>query len=538
MAAINPDRAGGIVYLRQRIVCLVAAIAFLVAAAAPNALYLGLVGIVLAALAVPQWRGRAPVAWLGTALRFASRPRHSYRSDGLFPLVVPDGTLVPVEVSGARVGAIADAGGLAAVIEIGDPSALLVVGGVAVPTPVELAGSPTADEPAVVAQVVLVRRGQAQRLFVAVRVGGDGIGWTDVQLRQALSGAVRAVVRRLARVGVTGRALPTVDATQAIAWAVHGITDGRTGGGDGPATIDERWDHLRIDESLHVTVRLLLRIERLSTDLLARVVGGPSMVSALSIADDCVLIRLAAATPAALATAVASVMAACPDVVEPMDGLQRLALAATLPLGRVEKVSPGRRGEPRRTRRARSDDSFTSPTKPLPIYTDARVTRSLGGPSATLRIPDAGLLLGLDRRGAPVFLQLNSDRTTPVRLAIVGGPAAARVLSRRLRALTEAPGGESVAPVAFAVFEHLTPTDGATLASADVVVCQPVSQPEAALVASALRLTRAGSWLSRIEGDMIAVISHGAVRWAQLSANIDEAHRVSGLSGLAGVARA
>jgi len=51
-----------------------------------------------------------------------------------------------------------------------------------------------------------------------------------------------------------------------------------------------------------------------------------------------------------------------------------------------------------------------------------------------------------------------------------------------------------------AAFDHLTPADSATLASADVV-CQPISQPEAALVATALRLTRAGAWLSRIEGD-------------------------------------
>jgi len=124
----------------------------------------------------------------------------------------------------------------------------------------------------------------------------------------------------------------------------------------------------------------------------------------------------------------------------------------------------------------------------------------------------------------------------PIRLAVVGSSAAARILSERLRALTTGPGGQ-VAPVAIKVFEHLTPADATTLASADVVVCQPVSQPEAALVASALRLTRAGAWLSRIEGDMIAIISHGAVRWAQLSANADELGRLPGLSGLAGVAR-
>ena len=88
-----------------------------------------------------------------------------------------------------------------------------------------------------------------------------------------------------------------------------------------------------------------------------------------------------------------------------------------------------------------------------------------------------------------------------------------------------------------AAFDHLTPADNATLASADVVVCQPISQPEAALVATALRLTRAGAWLSRIDGDMIAIISNGAVRWAQLSAPAVDTRRSTGLAGLAGLAR-
>src|SRR5215475_4454753 len=227
MAAINSDRARA-VYLRQRIVCLVAALAFLLAALAgartgsqtagartagaltlralsPGSLALGAVGVVLLALSLPRWRGRAPVAWLGTAIRFATRTRHAHRPDGLFPLVAQDATVLPMDIAGTRVGAIAGGGGLAGVIEIGDPSALLVTGGMAVPTPAELAGSPTADEPSVATQMLLVRRAQFQRLFVAVRVGADGIGWTDVQLRQALSGSVRGVVRRLARLGITGR---------------------------------------------------------------------------------------------------------------------------------------------------------------------------------------------------------------------------------------------------------------------------------------------------------------------------------------------
>ena len=167
-----------------------------------------------------------------------------------------------VEVSGVQVGAIADPHGLAAVIEIGDPDALLASGGVIVPMPTDLVGSPTADEPAASTQVLVVRRAQFQRLFVAVRVGGDGIAWTDTQLRQALSSAVRGVVRRLARMGVTGRPLSATTAPAAVAWSVDGRPD------TGAAEVDERWDHVRIGDAFQVTVRIGNTADRLSADLL------------------------------------------------------------------------------------------------------------------------------------------------------------------------------------------------------------------------------------------------------------------------------
>ncbi|HEY7177133.1 MAG TPA: hypothetical protein VH442_19635, partial [Micromonosporaceae bacterium] len=272
MAPINPDRTRRTVYLRQRIVCVVAAIALLLAATAPGALALGIPGIVLLALGLPQWRGRAPVSWIGTALRYASRARHMYAT-GLVPLVAPDTAVVPVEISGATAGAIADARGLAAIIEIGDPDALLVTGATPLPLPAELVGSPTPDEPMTTAQVLVVRRAHFQRLLVAVRVGDDGASWTDAQLRQALSAAVRGVVRRLARSGAIGHALSEAGLPRAISWAVAGQSGGEEPATDpanryaesslggaanqaaivgGPppsaaeAAIDESWDHLRI----------------------------------------------------------------------------------------------------------------------------------------------------------------------------------------------------------------------------------------------------------------------------------------------------
>jgi hypothetical protein len=535
MAAINPDPARGARYLRQRIICLVAAVAFLLAAAAPGALALGAVGIVLAAMALPQWRGRPLVSWIGTVLRYTARDRHTYGPAGIFPILAPDATVISVEVSGVPVGAIADSHGLAAVIEIGDPDALLASGGVRVPMPADLVGSPTPDEPAASTQVLVVRRAHFQRLFVAVRVGGDGIGWTDAQLRQALSSAVRGVVRRLARAGTTGRPLHATAAVAAIAWSVDGGPD--------PAgtEIDERWDHLRIGDAFHVTVRIGNTAGRLSADLLGRLLRGPSAVSAISVGQDRLLLRVSGPTPAALAAAVASAMTACPGAVSHLDGEQHTGLTATLPLGFTEPamaVRPGRTamsvrpGRTPRSLRPHAADGFASPSRPI---TPGANPRHPAGPTT---LPDAGLLLGRDRRGVPVFLQIDPNRTTPLRLAVIGGPVAARVLSGRLRSLTDASGIGSAVPVAMAAFDHVTPADSATLASADVVICQPISQPEAALVATALRLTRAGAWLSRIDGDMIAIISNGAVRWAQLSAPVADPRRAAGLTGLAGVARA
>ena len=224
-------------------------------------------------------------------------------------------------------------------------------------------------------------------------------------------------------------------------------------------------------------------------------------------------------------------MAACPGSVTHLDGEQRTGLTATLPLG---FAGAGHVGSTGRRSHDLADRRRPTGSRHRLVPSVPAATRISAGPTA---LPDAGLLLGRDRRGVPVFLQLDPNRTTPLRLAVVGGPVAARVLSGRLRALADNSGTAPAVPVAMAAFEHLTPADSATLASADVVVCQPISQPEAALVATALRLTRAGAWLSRIEGDMIAIISDGAVRWAQLSAPAVESRRSTGLAGLAGLAR-
>ena len=126
-------------------------------------------------------------------------------------------------------------------------------------------------------------------------------------------------------------------------------------------------------------------------------------------------------------------MAACPGSVTHLDGEQRTGLTATLPLGFAEAATSVRPAVKPRPRRPQSADRFASPTRPVGPGGNAHPR----GPAA---LPDAGLLLGRDRRGVPVFLQLDPNRTTPLRLAVVGGPVAARVLSGRLRALADGSG--------------------------------------------------------------------------------------------------
>jgi Putative type VII ESX secretion system translocon, EccE len=536
LTTTDPHRARRVVYVRQRVVCLLAAGAVGLAASANGerpllAVLLAVASLALGALAVPRWHGRAPVSWIGTATRFLSRERHEVRRADQLPFVANNAFVAPIDVSGTLVGAIADRHGLAAIIEVGDPTSLVVTGGMTVPAPGDLAGAPTSDDPAVTVQTLVVRRGQFQRSFVAVRVGGDGVAWTDMHLRHALSGAVRGIVRRLAHAGVTARPLALAEASNALEWSVA------AGSVPANATIDETWSHLQIGGAQHVTVRIDLRPPVATPERLEVLMGAGTAVVALSIAEHHLFLRLAAATPVALASAVAATMAACPGTVTQLDGEQRAGLTATLPLGHADL--PANRVGAAATAR---------PTTPAAGEFGGRVDGKRGGShrldaktidnnrrggltalvsAGTLTFPGAGLLLGHDRRGAPVRLQLDPSRTTSVRLAIVGGTTAPRVLSDRLRALATGPGGAADVPVAVAVLERLSPADSATLASADVVVCQPLSQPEAALVASALGVTQAGEWLSRIEGDMIAIISDGAVRWAQLSAHAGNQRRMT-----------
>jgi hypothetical protein len=184
----------------------------------------------------------------------------------------------------------------------------------------------------------------------------------------------------------------------------------------------------------------------------------------------------------------------------------------------------------------------------------------------------AGLVLGRDRHRAP--LVLNIFRPEPTTVVLIGGVRCAQLLAMRAVAVGAnvvietarpalwssfvqncgvepeilsyaPPGGRSpflttptrpqliVSDVGAAagqnitmaggwramlvVRDELTAWDLDMLGSADLVVMQPLTEVEAALVASALGLTETQDWLSRIAPEMVAVARRGGVRYALLS---------------------
>jgi hypothetical protein len=70
--------------------------------------------------------------------------------------------------------------------------------------------------------------------------------------------------------------------------------------------------------------------------------------------------------------------------------------------------------------------------------------------------------------------------------------------------------------------EEATEADVDLLARADLVVTQPLSEPEAALVGGTAGLGEAATWLSRISAEMVGVISSRTVRWALLTPSAAE----------------
>ncbi|HEX5740703.1 MAG TPA: type VII secretion protein EccE, partial [Pilimelia sp.] len=517
-----------------RVVAAQAAVALPVAAApyGPGAVAAaGIAAVAVCALAWLRVRQRWVSEWAAVGLAYLTR-RRTLRCapDGLCACAAPGSRLLPAELAGDDAAVLADGYGLTAVVEVGDPTGILVAGDQPLPGPAELAALAGADGPPLRGQVVLssrpapaARLGQAPaaasyRQLTDGQVAADARtlltlcapagGWSAEELRRALSSAVRKLRQRYP--ALAARPL----GAEALRRTLHDLAHHeprRTGA--------ESWAAVRSGALLQAGYLLDLPPDAASTGrLLARLRALPAVATTVALTQaPTATVRLAAPDGEALAGCARRLQeaAAAHRVrVVALDGRHRRALAATLPLGA---------------------------TAPAPVAA-ASAPAHPGPAGAALRTPRAGLMVGVNRDGVPVLVRL--FRPEPTRALLVGGVAAAQLLAVRALAAgarvvvrttrpgawepfaraagapgaevavtlpaTPEPGGDDplhpllsvldAGPVPYdlpadaawrtqlVVRDELVAVDSATLALSDLVVLQPLRAAEADLVGAVLGL--------------------------------------------------
>ncbi|WP_436837514.1 type VII secretion protein EccE [Micromonospora rifamycinica] len=526
--------------------------------------------VVLAGLGWGRWRGRWLFDWWGTAAGYVTR-RRGLPADAspatLLDLLLPDAVLGSVELAAGPAGMVDDPTGLTVLLDLDDPGDLLGDRSQPLPAPGTLLPAAGAQQPPVRVQLLLCavpapaagaaggpagasyrqltegRLPGQERALLAVRVLRVP-GWSDADLRRALAGTVRRIVRRVGP-------LPARPLGEHAVLRVLGELAHHHAG----FAVRETWSVLHAGELCQATFRLD-RWPEARVDpgrlLVARLLALPATATSVSLCagphagDDTtpvpaeLTVRLAAATPAALEHAA--------------EGLCRLVADAGGELRRLDGAHlPG-----------------LAATLPLAVPTVAEVTAP-GAEPPELTLHRAGLVVGADRHGGAVTVRL--FRAEGTRLVLVGGLATAQLLVLRAMALgagvvvqTGRPrawepfvrgvdghqGGVVVVPTGRAVGaggaplrpllvvvdagtpaaepapgagwvstlvvrDELTPADLDTLGRADLAVLQPLDPAEAALAGTALGLGGSAEWLTRIRDDMVAVVNRRALRWALLS---------------------
>ncbi|MDO3701620.1 type VII secretion protein EccE [Micromonospora sp. C28SCA-DRY-2] len=559
-------RAGQIVAAQVAVAALVAAVG--------QGPVPALVAVVVAALLVPAaWlrvRGRWLFEWLATALGYLTRRRGLPGPAGpaaLLDLVDPAAVVRSAELGGGPAALVDDAAGLVAVLELGEPADLLGDGPRQLPAPGSLLTAAPPDGPPVRVQLLLTgapaptvdagggtvatsyrqltdgRLAGRERAVLAVRVLRVA-GWSDGELRRALAGTVRRLVRRLGP--VTARPLGEHAALRVLAELAH--HDGRPAheswqvvrsGGLLQASFRlRRWPDPRVEAGRRLVPRLLALPATASTVSLC---AGPWAEADSAGAPTELTVRLAAATPVELALAAQTLdrlVTGAGGELQRLDGAQLDGLAATLPLA----------------------------------VAGAGLPASTGPEPPELPFGEAGLMIGSNRHGGAVTVRLFRPEST--RVLLVGGVRAAQLVVLRALALgarvavqtsrprswepfvrgAGTPGGAipllppgrpvGAAPgtplrpqllvvdagplpvesepgppwrATLLVRDELTPADADALGRADLAVLQPLSPPEAALAGTALGLGASAEWLTRIRDDMVAVVNRRALRWALLS---------------------
>jgi hypothetical protein len=371
-------------------------------------------------------------------------------------------------------------------------------------------------------------------------------GWSDDELRRALAGVVRRIVRRLGP--LTGRPLGGAATLRVVAELAHHDVGAPvreswpavTAGGLTQATYRlRRWPDPRTDAGRRLVPRLLALPATATT--VALCVGPRAGADTAPVPAD-LTVRLAAWSGAELAVAERALRRLVGDLggeVRRLDGEHLAGLTATLPLAAA-------RGGP--------------------AVAGAELS------ALDLSVGESGLMIGANRHGDAVTVRLFGPGTT--RLMLVGGVRAAQLMALRALALgarvvvqtarprawepfvrgVGAPGGAvplippgrpvggapgsplqplllvvdagpvppEVGPTAawrsvLVVRDELTPADSAALARADLAILQPLDPGEAALAGAALGLGGSAEWLTRIRDDMVAVVNRRALRWALLS---------------------
>ncbi|MFR9776020.1 type VII secretion protein EccE [Micromonospora sp. MS34] len=561
-------RAGQVVAAQVAVAALVAAAGRGVAVTAA--------ALLLAILLLPgawvRWRGRWLYEWLLVGLGQLTRRRGlPATSDpaALLELVAAGTSAHPAELAGNPAAVLHDAAGITALLEVGDPGDLLGDGPRSLPAPLSLLPPPGPESPPVRIQLLLSASpapapaagagtaGTSYRQLTDGRLAGRARavltvralrvdGWSDEELRRALSGVVRRIVRRLGP--LTGRPLGAAAALRVIAELAHHDVGAPvreswpavTAGGLTQATYRlRRWPDPRTDAGRRLVPRLLALPATATTVSLC---VGPRAGADGALVPADLTVRLAAWTGAELVVADRALRRLVGDLgaeVRRLDGEHLTGLAATLPLA----VTPG-------------GPAFAGPELA----------------ALELAVGESGLMVGANRHGGAVTVRLFGPG--PTRLLLVGGVRAAQLMALRALALgarvmvqtarprawepfvrgVGAPGGAvplippgrpvggapgsplrplllvvdagpgptEVGPAAawqavLVVRDELTPADKTALARADLAILQPLSQQEAVLAGAALGLGASAEWLTRIRDDMVAVVNRRALRWALLS---------------------
>ncbi|MDT5041416.1 MAG: hypothetical protein QOE51_2401 [Actinoplanes sp.] len=582
----------------QLVATQVAAVALLVGAVnGPIALAAStLPALLILAFTWLRLRRRWAFEWLGIAWGYTSRKHVPAPGSALLEFIAPSARLQQADLAGDPAAVIVDSTGMTAVLELGDPAGLLAESLPLLPSPAGLLPPAGAEHPPVRIQLILtgvpapaLRAGGGlptnsyrqltegrllghSRALLAVRVL-SAEGYSADDLRQALSGLIRKLPRRLG--AVPARPLGEAATTRVISELAHdtALAYDTALAHHNWQTAEESWQGLRVGELAQATFRLTrwpdLRIEtsqRLLPRLLAlpaaattvAITAGPRAGVAGTAAID-LTVRLAApdATSLGLATqALRKLLAGERAHARRLDGEHLKGLVATLPLGGGPLIDvPGRHPAA------------------------AVATSVLDG--LELPVAVSGLMLGRNRHGDPVVARLFRPEQT--RVLMVGGVACAQLMTLRAMALgarvvvqtarpqawtsfargatvpgesitvlppgraVEIPPGTALHPLlvvvdvgpvgadtrvgagfqaTLVVRDDFTLADVDVASRADLLVLQALRPDEATLVGAALGLGETAEWLTRIRPDMVGVVNRRAVRWAALAQTPIEAHLI------------